>query len=91
MERGFLVDWTPFEVDGRALEWCAMEGRHTTGRPRGWPAHKPWRGKSRPVMMISVRLAGTSSSGFGMLFPATVEPTIARAIEAARRGWEYLA
>ncbi|HTE55607.1 MAG TPA: ClpX C4-type zinc finger protein, partial [Kofleriaceae bacterium] len=70
-EARVLVEWTPFVVDDRALEWAAaridIEGSG--------------------AVLVSVRRPGRADSGVGVVFPETTPPTIERAFETARSFW----
>lgn len=69
-----LVEWTPFVVDDRRLEWAAarvdLEGS--------------------PALLVSVRRPGRADSGVGVVYPATTEPTVDRARDTARSFWRQL-
>ena len=73
-EARVLVEWTPFVVDDRALEWAAarinIEGSG--------------------AVLVSVRRPGRADSGVGVVFPETTLPTIERALETARSFWRQL-
>jgi hypothetical protein len=73
-EARVLVEWTPFVVDDRALEWAAaridIEGSG--------------------AVLVSVRRPGRADSGVGVVFPETTLPTIERAFETARSFWRQL-
>ena len=69
-----LVEWTPFVVDDRRLEWAAarvdLEGS--------------------PALLVSVRRPGHADSGVGVVYPDTTEPTVDRARDTARSFWRQL-
>src|SRR6185503_2534018 len=69
-----LVEWTPFVVDDRSLEWAAarvdLEGS--------------------PAILVSVRRPGRSDSGVGVVYPVTTAPTVDRARDTARSFWRQL-
>ena len=69
-----LVDWTPFVVDDRPLEWAAarvdIEGS--------------------PAVLVSVRRPDKGDGGVGVVYPDTTEPTVERARETAKSFWAQL-
>ena len=69
-----LVEWTPFVVDDRRLEWAAarvdLEGN--------------------PAILVSVRRPGRADSGVGVVYPVTTVPTVDRARDTARSFWRQL-
>lgn len=69
-----LVEWTPFVVDDRQLEWAAarvdLEGS--------------------PAVLVSVRRAGRADSGVGVVYPDGTAPTVERARDTARSFWRQL-
>lgn len=69
-----LVEWTPFVVDDRRLEWAAarvdLEGS--------------------PAILVSVRRPGRADSGVGVVYPVTTVPTVDRARDTARSFWRQL-
>lgn len=69
-----LVEWTPFVVDDRRLEWAAarvdIEGS--------------------PAVLVSVRRPGRADSGVGVVYPETTAPTVDRARDTARSFWRQL-
>lgn len=69
-----LVEWTPFVVDDRRLEWAAarivLEGS--------------------PAILVSVRRPGRADSGVGVVYPDTTHPTVDRARDTARSFWRQL-
>jgi hypothetical protein len=85
---GQPVTWTPFECDGRAFEYRAVEGKEQT-RPPGWPGHKASTNPWVPAVLVIVRNPG-DGSGSGMTFPAGTVVTTEHAIKAARSLWTIL-
>ncbi len=73
-ESRVLVEWTPFVVDDRRLEWAAarvdLEGS--------------------PAILVSVRRPGRADSGVGVVYPVTTIPTVDRARDTARSFWRQL-
>lgn len=73
-EARVLVEWTPFVVDDRKLEWAAaridIEGSG--------------------AVLVSVRRPGKADSGVGVVYPETTLPTLERARETARSFWRQL-
>jgi hypothetical protein len=69
-----LVEWTPFVVDDRRLEWAA--------------ARVDLEGSG--ALLVSVRRPGRADSGVGVVFPETTPPTVERAFETARSFWRQL-
>jgi len=73
-ETRVLVEWTPFVVDDRPLEWAAarvdIEGS--------------------PAILVSVRRPGRADSGVGVVYPETTQPTVDRARDTARSFWRQL-
>ena len=69
-----LVEWTPFVVDDRRLEWAAarvdLEGS--------------------PAILVSVRRPGRADSGVGVVYPDTTVPSVERARDTARSFWRQL-
>lgn len=73
-EARVLVEWTPFVVDDRRLEWAA--------------ARVDIEGSG--AVLVSVRRPGRADSGVGVVFPESTSPTIERAFETARSFWHQL-
>ena len=69
-----LVEWTPFVMDDRRLEWAA--------------ARVDIEGSA--AVLVSVRRPGREDSGVGVVYPDTTEPNEDRARETARAFWVQL-
>lgn len=69
-----LVEWTPFVVDDRKLEWAAAQVDI----------------EGSGALLVSVRRPGKADSGVGVVYPATTPPTVERALETARSFWRQL-
>ena len=69
-----LVEWTPFVVDDRRLEWAA--------------ARVDVQGS--PAILVSVRRPGRADSGVGVVYPVTTVPSVDRARDTARNFWRQL-
>lgn len=69
-----LVEWTPFVVDDRRLEWAAarvdLEGA--------------------PALLVSVRRPGRNDSGVAVVYPVHTVPSVDRARDTARSFWRQL-
>lgn len=80
--------WMPFVLDGRALEYHVIPGHTLEGRPRDYPAHRPFRGSRREDWFVTVRPQGADSPGYGGSFPRTLDVGLEQAIEVARVFWD---
>jgi hypothetical protein len=69
-----LVEWTPFVVDDRRLEWAAAQVDI----------------EGSAAVLISVRRAGRTDTGVGVVYQDGTEPTVERARETARSFWHQL-
>ncbi len=83
-----MVAWSPFDCDGRALEYLAVPTR-TMSRPIDWPAHEPFPGQWFPVILVAVRERGarsneTGAASVGLILPEGTVVTLEHALRAAR-------
>src|SRR5262245_44881932 len=69
-----LVNWTPFVLDDRKLEWAAARVNI----------------EGSAAVLISVRRSGRADSGVGVVCSESTLPTVERARETARSFWRQL-
>ncbi len=86
MPSGDTIVWTPFDCDGRALEYAVVPSKQIERLP-GPP---PYKRRSTPIVLVIVRKPG-NETGPAMVYPEGTVVTVQHAIETARFFWRQLA